>query len=148
MYIESLKSIFERDLFHLRLEIESYQDEKDIWKVDKQITNCGGNLCLHLIGNLQSFIGGHLGNTGYVRNRELEFSTKNIPRSQLITAINKTNIMLNKVLSNLSQEQLEADYPVEVFGEKMSTHYFLTHLTTHLAYHLGQINYHRRLLSE
>jgi len=143
-----LKLLFDRDLKKLKSEIEAYDNEKNIWQIDKSITNSAGTLCLHIIGNLNGFIGAQLGNTGYIRHRELEFSSRNIPRIDLIIEIDKTRLMLDNTLQNVTNEQLEADYPILVFKEKTSTYYFLIHLTTHLAYHLGQINYHRRLLNE
>jgi uncharacterized damage-inducible protein DinB len=146
MLIESLKSLFNRDLNKLRTEIEMYQQEENIWKTDKQIANSAGNLCLHLIGNLNNFIGAQIGKTGYVRHREIEFSSKNIPKTELIDNIEKTRIMILASLDMLSNEELEKEYPLLVFENKMSTGYFLIHLSTHLAYHLGQINYHRRLI--
>jgi len=148
MLKESLKLLFDRDLKKLKSEIEAYDNEKNIWQIDKSITNSAGTLCLHIIGNLNGFIGAQLGNTGYIRHRELEFSSRNIPRIDLIIEIDKTRLMLDNTLQNVTNEQLEADYPILVFKEKTSTYYFLIHLTTHLAYHLGQINYHRRLLNE
>lgn len=148
MLIETLKLLFDRDLKKLKSEIESYNNEKNIWQVDKSITNSAGTLCLHIIGNLNWFIGAQLGNTGYIRHRELEFSSINIPRVDLIIEIDKTRLMLDNTLLNVTNDQLEDDYPILVFKQKTSTYYFLIHLTTHLAYHLGQINYHRRLLNE
>ena len=76
---ESLKSLYNRDLNKLKFEIESYKDERSIWAVDKTISNSAGNLCLHLVGNLNAYIGAELGKTSYVRNRDLEFSLKDIP---------------------------------------------------------------------
>jgi len=76
MRIKVLKSIFVRDLKKLKSEIESYKNEKNIWTKDRNITNSAGNLCLHIIGNLNWFIGGQLGDTGYIRRRDLEFSKK------------------------------------------------------------------------
>jgi uncharacterized damage-inducible protein DinB len=146
MLIESLKSLFSRDLNKLRTEIELYQHEENIWKIDKEITNSAGNLCLHLIGNLNTFISAQIGKTNYIRHRELEFSLKNIPRSELIENIEKTKTIIMTSLDVLSDKDLEKEYPLLVFENKMSTGYFLIHLTTHLAYHLGQINYQRRLL--
>jgi uncharacterized damage-inducible protein DinB len=146
MLIESLKSLFSRDLNKLRTEIELYQHEENIWKIDKEITNSAGNLCLHLIGNLNTFISAQIGKTNYIRHRELEFSLKNIPRSELIENIEKTKTIIMTSLDMLSDKDLEKEYPLLVFENKMSTGYFLIHLTTHLAYHLGQINYQRRLL--
>lgn len=146
MITESLKSLYNRDLNKLKAEIEAYQHEAVIWKTDKNISNSAGNLCLHLIGNLSHFIGAQLGNTGYIRNRELEFSLKNIPRSELTEKIEALQSMINTVLGSLNPEDLEKEYPLIVFEDKMTTGYFLIHLITHLDYHLGQINYHRRLL--
>lgn len=146
MIIESLRSLYTRDLTKLKAEIESYQNESSIWKTDKNITNSAGNLCLHLIGNLNTYFGAELGKTGYIRNRELEFSLKDIPRAELIEKVVATQNMVDDVLSHVTTEDLEEEYPIVVFEDTMTTGFFLIHLITHLDYHLGQINYHRRLL--
>jgi uncharacterized damage-inducible protein DinB len=146
MVIETLKSLFARDLNRLKKEIGLYRDESSIWKVEKNIANSAGNLCLHLIGNLNNYIGKEIGKTGYVRNRELEFSLKNVRRTELLDQIDKTIQMINQSLDKLNENTLQDEYPILVFEEKTSTEYLLIHLTTHLTYHLGQINYHRRLI--
>ena len=146
MITESIKSLFTRDLNQLKKEIEAYQNEEAIWKIDKKILNSAGNLSLHLVGNINHFIGSILGNSGYVRNRELEFSLKNIPRTELIEKIEKTIEVIHSSLDKVSEEDLKKEYPIEALGYKMTTEYFLIHLFGHLNYHLGQINYHRRLL--
>jgi uncharacterized damage-inducible protein DinB len=146
MLTETLKSLFNRDLNKLKVEIESYQNESQIWAIDKNISNSAGNLCLHLIGNINNFIGTELGKTGYVRNRPLEFSLKDIPRSEIISKIDETILVVNTTLDSLSENDLKAMYPQIVFEKEMTTEFFLVHLATHLAYHLGQINYHHRLL--
>jgi uncharacterized damage-inducible protein DinB len=146
MLIQTLKTLFQRELEKLKKEIELYQDESKLWIIDKGIANSGGNLCLHLIGNLNTYIGRELGDTGYIRNRDLEFSQKDVPKNELIRKIDETILMVEKVLDTITDQQLEEEYPVIVFAEKMSTGYFLIHLIAHLTYHLGQINYHRRLL--
>jgi uncharacterized damage-inducible protein DinB len=142
---QSLLTLYTRDLDKLAEEIKLYSDEAAIWKVAPGITNSAGNLCLHLCGNLQHFIGTVLGNTGYVRNREAEFASKNIPREVLLEEIEKTKVAIAQTLPDVPHEQLHAPYPVEVFGHPMATVFFLMHLATHLGYHLGQVNYHRRL---
>ena len=146
MITESLKSLYTRDLNKLKTEIESYQNEQSLWKIDKDILNSGGNLCLHLVGNLKHFFGAILGNSGYVRNRELEFSLKNISRTELIQQVEETLKDVISTLDQLSEEDLAKEYPIEPLGYTMTTEYFLIHLFGHLSYHLGQINYHRRLL--
>ena len=146
MVIESLKTLFNRDLNKLKIEIESYQNENAIWVIDKNISNSAGNLCLHLMGNINTYIGARLGNTGYIRNRPLEFSLKDIPSAELISKIENTILMVNEVFDSLTETDLEVIYPEIVFEKEMTTGFFLIHLATHLSYHLGQINYHRRLL--
>lgn len=146
MITAPLRSLYHRDLSKLKEEIAAYQSEENLWKIDKNISNSAGNLCLHLIGNLNHFIGTHLGNTGYVRHRELEFSLKDIPRSELIERIEATAAMIDSVLSQLPEAEMEKEYPLVVFEDRMTNGYFLIHLLSHLDYHLGQINYHRRLL--
>jgi hypothetical protein len=146
MLIESLKTLFNRDLIKLKNEIESYQNESDIWKIQKGIANSAGNLCLHLVGNLNTYIGAEFGKTGYIRNRALEFSLKDIPRAELLSKIEETIVVVDNALDNISEEELKMEFPLLVFENKTSTEFMLIHLTTHLAYHLGQINYHRRLL--
>lgn len=146
MLIETLKSLFNRDLNKLKTEIDSYQNESQIWQIDKNISNSAGNLCLHLIGNINTYIGAELGKTGYIRDRPLEFSLKDIPRSELISKIEQTIVMVNITLDSLTEADLEAIYPQIVFEKEMTTGFFLVHLATHLGYHLGQINYHRRLI--
>jgi len=146
MVIETLQKIFKRDLEKLKQEIASYRNESNLWKVDKSIANSSGNLCLHLIGNLNTYIGAEIGKTGYVRNRDLEFSQKNIPLVQLVKMIEDTIFVVEDGLSKLNENDLQREYPLLVFKEKTSTEYFLIHLAVHLGYHLGQVNYHRRLL--
>ncbi|MFV8361077.1 DUF1572 family protein [Flavobacterium sp. LS1P3] len=146
MLIESLKTLFSRDLNQLKTEIESYQNESDIWAIQKGIANSAGNLCLHLVGNLNTYIGAQYGKTGYIRNRPLEFSLKDIPRVELLSKIEETIVVVDNALNNISEVELKKEYPLLVFKDKTSTGFMLIHLTTHLAYHLGQINYHRRLL--
>ena len=146
MFINVLKTIFERDLNRLKTEIELYTNENNLWQIEKEISNSAGNLCLHLIGNLNMFMGNVLGKTDYVRNRPLEFSLKNISKTDLLQSIEATTVMVERTLNTLHEEDLQLEYPLLVFEKKTSTAFMLIHLTTHLSYHLGQINYHRRLL--
>lgn len=146
MMIALLCSIFERDLKKLYHELASYKNEVSIWKTEKDIPNSGGNLCLHLIGNLNTYIGKEIGNSGYIRNREDEFSLKDIPKEQLLMMILNTLDVITDSLKKVDDKQLEMEYPILVFEKKTSTGYLLMHLSAHLAYHTGQINYHRRFI--
>jgi uncharacterized damage-inducible protein DinB len=146
MLLETLKSLFNRDLNRLKKEIESYTSEEKIWIIDKQIANSSGNLCLHIAGNLNTYIGKELGGINYIRNRDQEFSLKYIPRTVLVKKITGLMSIIDQVLSKLDESELSKEYPLFVLDTRTSTEYMLVHLATHLAYHLGQVNYHRRLL--
>jgi len=143
---ESLIKIFDRDLLKLEEEIRLYPTDESLWGISKDIKNPGGNLCLHLCGNLQHYIGAVLGKTDYQRNRDLEFSSKGKSKMELIDEITRTRNAVRTTLSDIDSATLESEYPVEVFNYTMTTTYFLLHLASHLGYHLGQVNYHRRLL--
>lgn len=146
MLSHTLTALFERDLKRVINELELYPSEADLWRVEKGIANSTGNLVLHVIGNLNTYIGKEMGKTGYVRNRELEFSLKNVPREELIAKLNDTITVIKNALQNVTDEEMQQEYPLLVLQERTSTEYFLVHLSTHLNYHLGQINYHRRLV--
>lgn len=141
-----LIQLFERDLKKLISELEAYKDEENIWKVSENISNSTGTLVLHLVGNLKHFIGAVMGNTGYIRNREAEFSLRNIPRAHLIEQVLETIQVINETMSGFGENNFSSNYPLEVFGKPMTYEYFMMHLQGHLNYHLGQVNYHRRLL--
>jgi len=143
-----LVTLFCRDLAKLKVELELYKTETQIWKVTGDIANSAGNLCLHLVGNLDTYIGATLGNSGYMRDRDAEFALKNIPRSELIQRIDSTNQTIQQVVPKLTDKQLKSEYPLLILKEKTTTEYFLIHLAMHLSYHLGQVNYHRRLTAK
>ncbi len=140
-----LSQLFKRDLEKTIRELEAYPSEASLWAVAPGITNSAGNLTLHIVGNLNQFIGVDLGGTSFVRNREAEFASKDVPRSELVAQLEATITTIESVLPRLEAAQLEAIFPKELFGKPMTTGFFLLHLYGHLSYHLGQINYHRRL---
>lgn len=146
MIKDAFIKILERDLNKLKDEISLYKNESDLWVINNEIKNSAGNLCLHLLGNLNHFIGAVLGNTGYVRNRDFEFSAKNILRKDLIKQIEETSQIVKDILSKLPDEDLKKDFPVKFNDNVLTTQQMLLNIVTHLNYHLGQINYHRRLL--
>lgn len=146
MLVQIINQLLIRDLGKLRNEIEQYRNESKIWFIEKSIANSAGNLCLHLVGNLNTYIGTVFGKTDYVRNRDLEFSQKDAPKLTLLKMIDDTIVVVQQSLENVNDLQLEEEFPLLIWQEKTNTAYVLMHLTTHLTYHLGQVNYHRRLL--
>ncbi len=147
MLTNSLIELFERDLNKLIKEINSYENEEDLWTKTDDIPNSAGNLCLHLIGNLNHYIGATLSDSGYERKRDAEFSTKHISRNELSSNIENTIEVVKNSLNNLSDDDLEKPYPLQEGHEPSKTNSALLKILAHFSYHLGQINYHRRLLT-
>jgi hypothetical protein len=144
--LENLTNLYDRDLRRLETELANFRKEENLWRVTGQITNPAGNLGLHLVGNLTTYIGKNLGGIDYIRDRPLEFSRRDVPLQDLLAMVRTTREHVISTLQKLKREDLEARYPEDVLGFEMTNGYFLLHLLAHLAYHTGQINYIRRVL--
>lgn len=141
-----LALLFSRDLTKLRQQVEAFPNDEALWQTLPGVINPAGNLTLHIIGNLREFVGRQLGKLPYSRNRELEFSSRGISRDDLVTRITELSQSIPSVIQELSAEQMEMEYPEVVLEAATSTQEFLIHLYGHLNWHLGQINYLRRIL--
>jgi uncharacterized damage-inducible protein DinB len=143
----SIRHVMTRELETIREELEAYPNEEELWRVVPGIKNSAGNLALHVAGNIQHFIGAQLGGSDFVRDREAEFSKTGISVAEVLAELAAARRALEKTLSTMSTAVWEADYPQPVAGFRFSTADFLTHLACHLAFHAGQINYHRRIVT-
>lgn len=148
MIKEALLDLFNRDLRRLKQEIELYEDDTILWKVENSINNSGGNLCLHLIGNLKTFIGNGLLQIGYTRQRELEFTAKFVDRAIIYKEIDETIEIVSRGIHQIKEHELSGNYPLMIWKKETGMVFTLFHLHSHLTYHLGQINYHRRILDK
>jgi uncharacterized damage-inducible protein DinB len=136
-----------RELEGFGRELALIPDEGLIWQTAPGVTNTVGNLTLHVCGNLQYFVGRILGGTAYVRDRGHEFSARDVPRHDLIAELARTQDVVRTVVPVLTDEALGAPYPETVAGVTTTTGQLLTHLAAHLAFHLGQAGYLRRMLT-
>jgi uncharacterized damage-inducible protein DinB len=144
---DAVRVMLLRELRALDREIAAYPDDQSLWQTPAGISNSAGTLVLHLAGNLRHFIGAALGESGYIRNREAEFSTKDLSREELQAEVRATITDLERALDGITAAQLEAPYPLIIQDRRVRTADWLVHLSVHLGYHLGQIDYHRRLLT-
>jgi len=147
-FITEISKVFERDIQKTIIEIEHYNEEGDLWLLPSGINNSAGTLALHLAGNLQHFIGSILGKSGYERNRSEEFSARNVSKIDLVSELEKARSIVKETLNNLSPDATGEDFPEPFYGKIVSNYFMLIHLASHLNYHLGQINYHRRFLTD
>jgi len=146
MLNQVLANFYEKDLRKLIEEVNLFQNEENLWKTLGTVKNSSGNLVLHIIGGLNHFFGAILAHTGYVRNRDLEFSKKGVARKDLVAQLEALIPMVSATLASITPEQMEAEYPIPFDDAKNSNSYVLVRLLAHLGYHLGQVNYLRRIL--
>lgn len=143
----SIAVILLRDVRTLRRELETYPDERQIWAEPAGITNSGGTLALHLVGNLRHFIGARLGGTDYQRDRPAEFARRDVPRGELLAEVALLEGELTRALAGLDSARLEDTFPEEIAGLRLPTGQYLVHLVAHFTFHLGQLDYHRRIVT-
>lgn len=146
MLSKNLTHLYQRELTNVKEEITAYADEEQLWITTDGINNSAGNLSLHISGNLQHFFGAILGGTDYKRDRDFEFSGKE-NRQELLDDLEAAEKAITDTLATITEEQLNEIFPMKAF-EEVTTEWFILHLYGHLTYHLGQINYHRRLLAK
>lgn len=144
---EHLRTLLLRDLEALKRELLAYPDEAQIWASPKGVPNSAGTLALHLAGNLHHFVGAILGGCGYVRNREEEFGARGIPREEILARVDAAARAVDAALATLDPARLDETFPHEFPHGTVNAGRFLSHLATHLAYHLGQVDYHRRMVT-
>lgn len=148
MLIPTVRTMLQRDLASFRQELEAYPEEVLIWATPAGIANSAGTLSLHAAGNLQHFIGARLGGTGYVRDRPAEFARRDVPRGELIAELARASDAVGATLERFDPALLPTEHPDSFTGGKRVTvGVLLVHLATHLTYHLGQVDYHRRLVT-
>ncbi|MEZ2335250.1 DinB family protein [Mucilaginibacter sp. RCC_168] len=146
MLNSTLANFYERDISRLIEEINLFHVEENLWKTAGTIKNSSGNLVLHIVGGTNYLIGAMLAKTGYVRNRDQEFIIKGVPRTELVAQLEALMLMISKTLSTFDDERMEAEYPIMFDDMKVPNSYILIRLAIHLNYHLGQVNYLRRVL--
>jgi len=142
--LSALSTTILRELGAIKRELQAYPDDASVWTPIPGITNTGGTLALHVAGNLQHYFGAVLGKDGYRRDRDAEFARRDVPRAQLIDGIDRAMRAVDRTLRGLDDAILEQPYPEPIAKRTVKTSTFLVHLAVHLAYHMGQIDYHRR----
>lgn len=143
------KTALVQELEHLRdavREVVGPLSDDQLWTKPIEPGNSIGHLILHLTGNLNHYVGAQLGGTGYVRDREREFTeTRRPTRETLLANFDDAVATFRRVVSGLSPEQLAAAHPEARFGPVLTG---LIHLVSHFALHRGQMSYIARLVSK
>ncbi len=120
--------------------------EAQFWTKPLEPGNSVGHLVLHLTGNLSHFVGAQVGGTGYVRDREREFTEAQPPsKAEALARLDAAVATFRRVVEGLSAERLAAPHPEQRFGSVLSA---LVFVTTHFALHRGQMSYIVRLVQQ
>jgi uncharacterized damage-inducible protein DinB len=147
MLVAAVAAILDRDLQALAREVAAYPDERALWQTPPGITNSGGTLAVHLAGNIRHYFGAKLGGTGYVRDRPAEFAARDLTRVTILAWIEEARAAVRAAAARTADERQEEDFPEVIAGVRVATGEFLIHLVSHFAYHLGQLDYHRRVVT-
>lgn len=147
MLQSTLATLIVRELRAVQRQLDAYPDDASVWRVIPGVPNTAGTLALHVAGNLQHFFGALLGRDGYVRDRDAEFARRDVPRTELRAGIDAAIASVERTCRALTPEQLAAPYPEPVAKRTVATEVMTLHLLSHLAYHLGQIDSHRRAVT-
>lgn len=143
---KSLNELYQRDLNRLSDEVEAISEDL-LWERKPGIINSCGVLTQHLIGNFRHYIGTGLGRTGYKRDRAREFINTGLAKNTLLQQLEELKNEIDTVLSSLNEDDLQSAYPRK-FPFNATINEALIHLYGHLNYHLGQVNYLRRMIEE
>lgn len=143
----AVQAILLRELGAVRRSVEVYPDDASLWVERRGLPNPGGTLVLHMAGNLQHFVGAVLGNSGYRRDRAAEFSRRGVSRADLLDEIDAAAEAVERGMNAISDDAMADAYPESIAGRSVATGDYLAHLAAHLAYHLGQLDYHRRVVT-
>lgn len=141
-----LTALFRRDLARLVRQLDAIDDAR-LWQVVPGVTNSAGNLLLHLNGNLREYVGRQLGGVPYMRDRAREFAAKDVSRREMTAALGELGTLIPGVLETMAEDRWNEMFPENVLGEPLTNRQFVVHLYGHLNYHLGQIDYLRRVLT-
>lgn len=147
MLIDTVRRCLLRDLAGFALELDAYRDDASVWTLPAGVNNSTGTLTLHACGNLRHFLGAVLGKSGYVRDRDAEFAVRGLQRTELEMLLAVTRDEVVRALDGLDPEVLAQDFPIPIGKTTLPTGRFLIHLATHLTYHLGQADMHRRVVT-
>ncbi|HUG39484.1 MAG TPA: DinB family protein [Longimicrobiales bacterium] len=147
MVAARIRNVLVRELGAVAREVAAYPSDELLWREVPGLPNPGGTLALHLAGNLEHYVGAVLGGTGYVRDRDAEFATRGLTRAEVRARVEAAAAAVDRSLTSATGAQVEGEYPEMVAGQRVRTADFLVHLVSHLGYHLGQLDYHRRMVA-
>jgi len=145
MLSTEIAALYSRDIQRLIQELRAFPDTASLWQTAPGVANAAGTLALHLEGNLREFIGRQMGKIAFTRDRPLEFSARGVEQAELIARLEAVHASIPAVIATLSDADLAGTHAEPYMDKSVTRHWFLVHLLGHLNYHLGQVDYLRRV---
>ena len=146
-FANEMSALFRRDIGKVAQQVRAFPNDDLLWKLLPGVTNSAGNLALHLEGNLREYIGRRMGGVAYTRERPLEFSTSGLTAAEVASRLEAVQQLVPPIVAGRSDAALDEIFPEKIGGTEVTARQFLIHTHSHLNYHLGQIDYLRRILT-
>ncbi|HVN20213.1 MAG TPA: DinB family protein [Dongiaceae bacterium] len=115
--------------------------EEQFWTKPFSYGNSFGHLVLHLTGNLNYYIGAQIANTGYVRDREREFTEPKPPSKE--TALKHLGDAVAMVIETI-RRQSPSDWREAYSGAGTNCSNrleIIVQCAAHMQHHIGQMVY-------
>jgi hypothetical protein len=123
--------------------------EEQFWHNPFTYGNSVGHLVLHLTGNLSYYIGARVAETGYQRNRDLEFTeTRRPSKSEGLLRFDDTIAMVVATIEQQSEADWIKPYTAEREPEAKDRFGIFLRCAVHFYHHVGQIIYLCRELTK
>jgi uncharacterized damage-inducible protein DinB len=147
---ESVGAALASEYRHRAAELHKWVDplsEEQFWRNPFFHGNSVGHLMLHLTGNLSYYIGARIVGTGYVRNRDLEFSEpRKLPKAEVLGRFDEAIVTVIAAIGNQTEADWTAPYTAEREPDSKNRVTLFLRCASHLYHHVGQIIYLSREL--
>jgi hypothetical protein len=115
---------------------------KQFWHNPYGYGNSVGHLILHMTGNLNYYIGSRIADTGYVRNRDLEFTDATAPaKEEVMRKFDETIAMVAATVRKQGPQDWLAQYSAEREPEAKERFMVFLRCAGHAYHHVGQLIY-------
>ena len=140
----SVSSGFADHLQNIAAKLHKWVDplsEKQFWRNPYPYGNSVGHLLLHLSGNLNYYIGAQIAGTGYVRNRDREFTEADRPsKEEVVGNFDRAIQLVVDTIRRQSPEDWSSGYSAER-SEAKDRFAIVLRCASHADHHIGQIIY-------
>ena len=147
---DSIRQAFAAEYRQRAAELHKWVDplsDEQFWRNPFTHGNSVGHLVLHLTGNLSYYIGARIADTGYVRNRDLEFAeSRKLPKADVLGKFDETMAMVIATVENQTESDWTAPYTAEREPNANNRVTLFLRCASHLYHHIGQIIYLSREL--